>query len=179
MANAQQEHDELTLRLFRARRRGDLDYLVACLKDPRLQHGAAKFLGELGNARAIEPLLPFLDARDPSLRVIVIQALTSLGASGIVPRLLEIARDDEESFVVRSWAIDAIGKLADTPDAQALSSLLRDPNWRVRRLTAKALAGLGSADSEAPLREAMAHEHWFRRRPYKAALRVLGRPQGS
>jgi HEAT repeat protein len=68
----------MLVRLGAAYIRGDLDYLIRATlsADPDEASVAAEFLGESGDSRVIEPLVPLLRASDPFLRA---TAATSLG----------------------------------------------------------------------------------------------------
>jgi len=166
------DHDELTRKLFAARRSGDFDYLVAALRDPELRYGAAKFLGDLGDSRAVAPLLPLLEANELGVRVAAIRALAAIKAGEVTPRLAEIAANDE-TLLVRSWAIVALGELGGASATEALTRLLQNPDPRIRRLAARALGELREPAAVEPLRRAMSQDAWFRRRAYRQAIRAI------
>lgn len=73
-------------------------------------------LGQIGDKRAIAPLMAALDNDDPSNRVLVIYALEALDAKEAVPRLLTLVTDDRKSrfgalVTVSEAAKAAIAKL--------------------------------------------------------------------
>ena len=54
-------------------------------------------LGEIGDKRAIAPLIDALDDADPSMRVLSIYALETLHAKEAVPRLIALPDDHEKA----------------------------------------------------------------------------------
>jgi hypothetical protein len=71
--------------------------LVPLLDDPETQSVVPWSLGQIGDKRAIPPLIAALDNDDPSNRVLVIYALEALDAKEAVPRLMTLANDDRKS----------------------------------------------------------------------------------
>ena len=71
--------------------------LLPLLDDPATQSIAPWSLGQIGDKRAIPPLIAALDNDDPSNRVLVIYALEALHAKEAVPRLLTLVNDDRKS----------------------------------------------------------------------------------
>ena len=71
--------------------------LVPLLDDPETQSIVPWSLGQIGDKRAIPPLIAALDKDDPSQRVLVIHALEALHAKEAVPRLLTLVNDDRKS----------------------------------------------------------------------------------
>jgi hypothetical protein len=90
--------------------------LVPLLDDPETQSIAPWSLAQIGDMRAIPPLIDALDNDDPSNRVLVIYALEALHAKEAVPRLLTLVNDDRKSrfgalVTVAEAAKAAIAKL--------------------------------------------------------------------
>lgn len=109
-------------RYYAARLLGDLRdprgvaLLVPLLDDPETQSIAPWSLGQIGDKRAIPPLIAALDKDDPSQRVLVIYALETLQAKEAVPRLLTLVNDNRQSrfgalVTVSEAAKAAIAKL--------------------------------------------------------------------
>lgn len=71
--------------------------LVPLLDDPETQSIVPWSLGQIGDKRAIPPLIAALDNEDPSKRVLVIYALEELHAKEAIPRLLTLVNDDRKS----------------------------------------------------------------------------------
>jgi hypothetical protein len=90
-------------RYYAAHLLGDLkdprgvELLVPLLDDRQTQSIAPWALGQIGDKRAIQPLIAALDKDDPSMRVLAIYALEALHAKEAVPRLLTLFDDDRKS----------------------------------------------------------------------------------
>jgi hypothetical protein len=74
-----------------------VELLVPLLDDPETQSIVPWSLGEIGDKRAVPPLIAALDKDDPSMRVLVIYALETLHAREAIPRLLTLVNDDRKS----------------------------------------------------------------------------------
>ena len=116
------ERQVATDRYYAAHLLGDLRdprgiaLLVPLLDDPETQSIVPWSLGQIGDKRAIPPLIAALDNDDPSQRVLVIYALEALHAKEAVPRLLMVMNDDCKSrfgalVTVSEAAKAAIAKL--------------------------------------------------------------------
>jgi hypothetical protein len=93
-----------------------LALLVPLLDDRETQSIVPWSLGQIGDKRAVPPLIAALDSDDPSQRVLVIYALEALHANEAVPRLLTLVNDDRKSrfgalVTVSEAAKAAIAKL--------------------------------------------------------------------
>jgi HEAT repeat protein len=175
---AKRESDERLRRIFVANANGDTRYLIEALRDPNHRATAAKFLGELKEDSATEPLLRLLDARDAHARAASVRALGDIRAREAVDRLMSIAESDEELFV-REWAIDSLGQIGDDRVTPRLTVLLRDPAWRIRRWTATVLGRIGDRRALDPLRTASRAESPLRRRWYRRAIAEIERRRGA
>jgi hypothetical protein len=71
--------------------------LLPLLKDAEVNSAVPRALGEIRDKRAVAPLLDALDDDSPSMRVLVIYALESLGAREAVPRLTALLNDQRRS----------------------------------------------------------------------------------
>jgi hypothetical protein len=90
--------------------------LVPLLDDSETKSIVPWSLGQIGDKRAIAPLIAALDNDDPSNRVLVIYALEALDAKEAVPRLMTLIDDDRKSrfgalVTVSEAAKAAIAKL--------------------------------------------------------------------
>lgn len=71
--------------------------LVPLLKDPEVTSIVPWALGQIGDKRAVGPLLDALDDASPSMRVYSIYALETLNAREAVPRLISLLDDHRKS----------------------------------------------------------------------------------
>lgn len=84
---------------------------------------AAKKLGELGDERAIEPLLQALNDNSSEVRVNAINALLKLGNLRVVDRIIECLQDSD--FFVRGTAARALGQFKDIKAVEPLIEALK------------------------------------------------------
>jgi hypothetical protein len=71
--------------------------LVPLLKDEEVNSIVPWALGQIGDKRAVGPLLDVLDEDDPSMRVLSIHALENLNAIEAIPRLIALLDDHRKS----------------------------------------------------------------------------------
>jgi HEAT repeat protein len=172
---ADQEELARQRRVYEARKRGDVDTLIAVLSDdPRNRAWAARYLGDLGDPRAIAPLIRLLAVRDFQARAHAARALAKLGATEAVPALLECVDEGPED-VMRAWAIDSLGRIGSYDATPKLIELLHDPSAGLRLTAAAALGRIGDPRGLRPLEEAAAAESWRDRRVYRRAIRSIRR----
>jgi HEAT repeat protein len=90
-------------RYYAAHLLGDLkdprgvDLLISLLNDDEVDYVAPLALAEIGDGRAIGPLIDQLGQDDPSGRVLAISALERLNAREALPRLRELLQDTRKS----------------------------------------------------------------------------------
>lgn len=70
--------------------------LVQLLRDEEVNHIVPWSLAEIGDKRAVGPLMAALGDKNPSIRVLAIYALEKLGAKEALPRLRGLLRDKEK-----------------------------------------------------------------------------------
>jgi HEAT repeat protein len=87
---------------------------------------AAQKLGELGDARAIEPLLQALRDRSSEVRTNAIEALAKLGDPRVVEPLIQCLQDS--NFFVRAKAAWALAELGDVKAIEPLIQALKEEN---------------------------------------------------
>jgi HEAT repeat protein len=154
--------------------------LIDALQDPHMtlrgRSGAAEALGGIGDARAVEALLPLLDDREISVRRAAAQALGRLGDTRAAEPLVSALADHDADM--RTAAAEALQQLAWRPEGTAagaaywvathqwdeavraaavepLIMALQDPDASVRKPAAEALGKLGDARAIAPLSGAL------------------------
>jgi HEAT repeat protein len=139
--------------------------LIAALAEPAwgAAAGAVYCLGEIGDVRAVQPLIEALRAEDVSLRADITEALLKLGEIAVRPLIYALTHADAH---VRRGAALALGLLKNALAVQPLAGTLRvDEAATVRAAAADALAAfpdertvdslIGALeDSDAGVREA-------------------------
>ena len=131
---------------------------------------AARALGELGDARAVQPLIAALAYNDWNVRRGAANALGQLGGALAVEPL--IAALGDQDWGVREAAARALGKLGDARAVQPLIAALADQDSTVREAAARELGKLGDARAVQPLIAALADQDSTVR---EAAARELGK----
>ena len=86
--------------------------LAARLTDPAVRAIVPWALGRIGDTRAIASLLDALDQDDPTMRVLVIDALTTLHATEAVPRLTSLLNDERQARFGAQVSVAAAAKAA-------------------------------------------------------------------
>ncbi len=71
--------------------------LIPLLNDDEVSFIVPWSLSQIGDKRAIPPLIEQLGSKDPSLRVLAIYAQERLGAKEALPRFRELLADDARS----------------------------------------------------------------------------------
>lgn len=175
---------------------------LAYQKDARLRNDAARALGELADARAVEPLfLALSDADAPvrdsagqalmrvglpaasrlvatlrnprsPLRVAAARLLGGIGGSEAMQALLEAA--DDPDWHVREAATEALGSFRDAKAIKALLVGLKDLDWNVCAAAARALGRLKEASAVIRLVETLKHAHPEVRQATREALAKMG-----
>jgi HEAT repeat protein len=82
--------------------------LIPLLTDRDVNSRVAWSLGQIGDPRAVGPLMRVLDQDDPSMRVVAIRALEEIHAEAALPKLWELLQDDRKSnFGLRTTVAEA------------------------------------------------------------------------
>jgi Arc/MetJ family transcription regulator len=139
----------------------EVSVLISALEDEDngVRRDAAKALGEMGDSRALEPLiLVLLEDDDKYVRADVARALGVLGDTGAVEPLMQALLEDEDSSV-RDNAAEALGVLGDSRAVEPLiQALLEDEESSVRIEAAKALGEIGDNRAVEALTQALEDE---------------------
>jgi HEAT repeat protein len=130
-------------------------------RDPTLCASAARALGEIGDARAVEPLMDVLTDTErrgfphseaqwalAKIRPEVTEALARLGAPAVVPLIGALDHPDEQ---VRSASAWALGQGGDARAVEPLVRTLADDEAQVRREAALGLGRLRDPRALEPL----------------------------
>lgn len=129
--------------------RSAVEPLTVALKndDWQMRTTAAMILGEIGDTRAVGPLIAALkDGTDIALKKI----LTKSGAtSAAVPWVIGVLKDVDTH--ARRAAADLLGELGDSRAVEPLTILLKDEESQVRQSAAKALGKIRDMRAVVPL----------------------------
>ncbi len=122
-------HEKLAYYIRALRGTGDkaaVDAILPYLNDVKLDRSAIESLGELGDARAIKPLIEMLKSGRDTVRTASADALGKLKATEAVDILIE-AMFDEKAMYVHTRAAAALGMIGDK---RALEPLLKKAEKR-------------------------------------------------
>jgi HEAT repeat protein len=142
-----------------ARKRGDIEFLLALLSDTdrASRRTAVSKLGQMGDRRAVKPLIRSLLSADVQTQIGAIKSLARIGDPAAVPDLHEVATGSDP-FAVRIEAARALGLLGDSRGAELICSMIWDDHnpygRRYRRWAAKRLVELDATDAIGDLERA-------------------------
>jgi HEAT repeat protein len=127
--------------------------LVAGLKgrDPFVRRQSAQALGEIGDPRAVEPLIDLLSDPDALIRRHAVKALGKIEDPRAVTPIARVLSDSEEEWHVKGSAAEALGRMKDPNAIEPLARALMDLHWNVRSQSAKALGSIGDRRAVEPL----------------------------
>ncbi len=114
---------------------------------PSVPQMAAKVLGEIGDARAVEPLIEILKSTsDPGLQDSAVEALGKLGDSRAIPAIESILKDG--SLAARLKAIAALKRIGGRESIEAIKyAALNDMNQVIRKEALLAIEDVKNGDS--------------------------------
>ncbi|MDD5135742.1 MAG: HEAT repeat domain-containing protein, partial [Candidatus Omnitrophica bacterium] len=144
--------------------------LIEALKDKNddLRHVAAEALGNIGDRRAVSPLIEMLNCRGWLSRAAV-EALGAIGDKQAIQPLVDLlGRDDRE---LSEAAANAIYKISDKQDVMLLIKVLRYINSFARTDVEKTLVKIGQP-AVLPLIEVLKCDDRF---VCQSAIEVLGK----
>lgn len=133
--------------------------LVAMLGDGRQGRQAAWALGELGDARAIEPLRAAFASGELPLRRAAAEALAKLGDASAMAEFIDAAyrqMTTDPDGELRRTAVRELAALRDPATLEMLGQALADTNSAVRREAARALGRMGGAAERGKLEPLLA-----------------------
>jgi HEAT repeat protein len=144
-------------------------------KESDVRMSAAKALGKIGDARAVEPLIQALrdDDGDDELQRTVTAALQKLGMGAVEP-LIRAMRDSNAN--VRSRAAWTLGEIRDARAVEPLIRALKDECDDVRGVSADALGKIGDTRAVKPLIQALKAENYEVRQRILETLGKLVKP---
>jgi hypothetical protein len=128
--------------------------LIEATRDPAVAYRAALSLGEIGDPRAI-PALREMARRIPPQRHWAGWALARFGEPDGFDLLIEVAAGSDLVWSQRRHAIVALGELAYRGAVEPLSALLADGDVHLRVAAARALGEIGDPAALPALRAAL------------------------
>lgn len=111
--------------------------------DQAVRRAAAGALGEIGDARAAEPLRRAFMSSDEGTRKDVVKALARLNDTGSVEQMIQILEDHKEDRNLRMDAASALGELRDPRARRPLLDAMTDSDTMIQMRAAEALTKLG------------------------------------
>ena len=156
----------------------DVSGLIMALGDRQdwhVRHDAAAALGEVGDPRAVEPLIACL--RDPSEAVCDVAgwALGEIGDARAVEPLIAALRDSDGE--VRGNVAGALGRIGDPRAVEPLIAALEGQSRFHRLAAALPLGEIGDPRAVEPLIAALADKDPLLRSAVATALGKLGDPR--
>jgi len=116
-----------------------------------VRKNAAKLLGEIGDARAIMPLMDALsDANSESLRESIVEALVKIGKPEIEAMIAALGNED---YIQVYYAAEVLGRMVSVAVPYLIAALRDETNPYVRGCAAKALGEIGDVRAVKPLKE--------------------------
>ena len=109
-------------------------------------------LGQIGDTRAIDPLITFLSHQESKIRECAAASLGGIRNARAVEPLIDALSDEQER--VRWYAADSLGKIGNPVCVDALIKLLTDTSARVRESAVTALGQMGNQQAIESLTKA-------------------------
>jgi HEAT repeat protein len=109
--------------------------LIQALKHSNFRREATEILGEIGDARAIEPIIQFMPYEKGIFIDIMNRALSKITGKPAVEPLIQALKYQD----LRSEAIRILGDIGDAIAVEPLSRILLDDDWKTQQDTVFAL----------------------------------------
>jgi len=108
-----------------------IESLTKSLEDGgwNVRGGVIRRLGEIGDVKAIEPLIKALGAQNKNVRQRAVKALVKIGESAVDLLIEALGGEDKD---MRRRAVEALGKIGDPRAIDPLINALRDADRWVR-----------------------------------------------
>ena len=121
--------------------KGKVKGLIKALsyEDSIVRRFAVKALAEIGDFRALEPLITALQDKDYRVSAAAATALSQIGSPAVEPLIAALKGND---YRVRKAAAIALGQIG-SPAVESLITALQDKNYHVRKAAATTLDNLG------------------------------------
>jgi HEAT repeat protein len=122
--------------------------LISALKNKSSRPDIARALGEIGDPRAVAPLIALLDAAEEEVQAAATAALAGIGDAAVDPLIVVL---DDKDWRVRCCAAEALGRIGDVRAADPLADAMHDWHEVVKRAAALALGRVGDARAASSL----------------------------
>jgi HEAT repeat protein len=135
---------------------------------------AADILGQIGDDRAVEPLVARVRQGDREVRAAAMDALKRIGDARAIMPLIAVLRDQDQGESIRDGAAKALATIGFPAVKPLVATLLDDDDDLVCIGAAKALGKIGSTEAVEPLIDTLqdgTDQNWEVR---TAAVEALG-----
>lgn len=140
------------------------------VNDWHVNEQCAILLRQIGDQRAVEPLIKRLRPGYGHLMVVIVEALASLGDARAVPKLLTLL--NQNVIGLPEAAAHAIIKISDQSSIDVLIQKLDQADPLIRKTAISALVGIGQASVD-PLIQSLSGQNWTVRFAEVEALHQL------
>ena len=136
-----------------------MESLIAAIPDVATRWAAVTALGTIGASEAIAPIIPICKDADPTTRGAAVIALGKIGGDKSLPTMIDVV-GTEESGILRTTAIQALGAVGGPDAVECLAALVEDTtrDQYDRREATQALGSIGGDDVIARLRSYAAED---------------------
>lgn len=147
-----------------------VDFLKVFLKDENKNYRkrAAEALGDIGNSRAIKPLINAFNDENEEVRHSAKEALIKIQNSS--ETLISALKNDH--YLIRMNAAEALGEIKDTKAVMPLIAVLNDENWEVIWKSVISLGEIGDKQAIDPIINVLEDENI---NVQSAAAKALGK----
>jgi len=145
--------------------------LINAMRDqnPGIRRGSTEVLGQIGNTKAIPPIMQALDDPERSVRIEAVKALAALGVPAIAP-LMQVFREGD--LRMRTSAMEALWMLGQ-PATTPLIMVLKDNQSDVRKRAALLLGEIGDQKAVDHITGLLTDENVAVRREAFEALEMI------
>jgi protein-tyrosine-phosphatase len=146
--------------------------------DPDVREAAVRALGDLGDDRAVDPLIAALGQSQEIplvwVREAIVRSLGKIGdARAVEPLIAELTDSDSG---VRETAIASLGQIGDVRAVEPLIAVLGEPFHTLREAAIRSLGELGDARAVEPLIAVLGDRSDSLREAAATALGAIGDP---
>lgn len=154
---------------------GRVDDIIVALGNDKVRGKAVKALGDMGDPKAVDPLIDCLGDDKPSVREKAAEALGAIGDPRAVEPLIHCLNQclSEADVLVRAKAAEALSAIGDRRAVEPLVERLKDVHPLVRSEAVKALGLLGDPKAMDSLTLVLSDKEGFVRTAAEESLVAL------